>query len=269
MFLLLLASSGHAQITIDKVNPFDPLKPVARYTQRDSELRQKIASDPQEIVGLIAQKINPFERDKINLTQSVADIVSWSPVAIGCGGRGDIAGYYSPLDHLWVLIEFDENDSVIDAAFANGFTLAGNESAWWPALVDQTGSVLKALQVDTAVQFGIFATIFGGDDCTAISDTTVISQSRVVEQLKMLKNDVPKPDSDRGKLYIDDLQNEMNSDLAEWTMRFQLPVNGDDWFAFFTSPEHIGLLLIAHWRVDRDEGNAHFQNSTLLPLMTK
>ena len=236
--------------------------------QRDRELRNQIVQNPEFLASFILPKVHPFDREGLNLEEYISDIVSWSPSFFGCGISGDIIGYYSPLDHLWVFVQLDENDKIKDAAMTIGFQASNDQSTSWLALVEGAGGSLKALQAATVIQLGTFATFFNGENCGSLADKKHLSHSSAVEQMKMLNEDVPRPNASRAKAFLNDLEKETKSDLKQWSMRYRLVID-NEWYVFFTSPKTPGLLLIAHWRLKPEESNAYFQNATLLPLLKK
>ena len=242
--------------------------PDQKQLQSNKELRDKIVQAPEILTSLIFPKIHPFDRDGLNLKEYVSDIVSWSPSIMGCGAAGDIVGFYSPLDHLWVFVELDKNNQIKDAAITIGYDASDNNSSSWLALVEEAGGALKALRAATVIQFGVFTAFFNDENCGPLSTAKHISHSSAVDQIKMLEEDVPRPNASLQKALLSDLEKETDSNLKQWSVRYRLSVD-DDWFVFFTSADFAGLLLIAHWQVKPEDGNAYFQNATLLPLIRK
>lgn len=267
--VVLSAINARAQISIKNIEKYEAsIFPDPQQIRENKELRNQIVQAPETLSSLIYPKIHPFDRDGINLEEYIKDIVSWSPSITGCGKTGDIVGFYSPLDHLWIFVELDKNQQITDAAITIGFQANHKNGTSWLALTKETGGALKALHAATVIQFGAFATFFNDANCSPLSNAKHVSHSAAVEQIRMLNEDVRRPDFSLNKAFLHDLEKETDSELAQWSMRYRITLD-DDWFVFFTSPDFAGMLLIAHWQVKPEEEYAYFQNATLLPLIRK
>jgi hypothetical protein len=266
--LSIAASPLHGQIAVDRFLPETaPAAADARATELVAAVRTALITDPSRAAAQISDRLPPYARE-VDLGGLVTDISGWGLAVIGCREAAPVVGFYSPLDHVWVIAAAGPRGEVLDATLARGFWLDDSTSVWWPILWSQPpGSISlpPAIEADTAFQVEAFGRVFPSRDCPDLDNAPSVSPLQALDQLAELEADAPRPALEESDLFVADLGRALDIDLSAWRMRYLLPNTGSNWIGAFTSPERPGLVLFGAW-AEREDGYAHHAGSFIVDL---
>lgn len=155
-------------------------------------IRQDLIANPAYLVALMGRRVDPEQLFTLIDQKTVSRFIAPAIALPGCmDEKGSVVGFYNAFQHLWLVVEMDDDGRVLDARMAPGFSpVELPEQLAWYDLIDESSSVLKAIQGSASVQVLSFLDLFSGENCAgglervaaAFSDKEAVAQIQVNEE---------------------------------------------------------------------------------------
>jgi hypothetical protein len=267
--LPVLPQPLQAQIAIEEVRAQSSFIDVdARDEELVTSLRETLGNQPDEAAARITGRLPPHMSDA-DIASIVAEVSGWGLAVVGCREEVPVVGFYSPLDHVWVIVSVGTDTEILDATLARGFWLDEETSLWWPVLWSQSPGQMglsSAIEADAAFQVEAFASLFPSRNCPNLGDAPSVSPRQALEHLAELEGDAPRPSAEQNDIFVEDFSASISMDLSSWHLRYLLPDTGLTWIAAFTSPMHPGVVLFGEW-TEGDDGFARLSGSLVVDIL--
>jgi peptidoglycan hydrolase-like protein with peptidoglycan-binding domain len=134
---------------------------------RAERVREQLVSNPAYIVALLGREIEPELLPVFVAPDTIPRLLEPAIAFPGCWDEKTfVVGFYNVVQHIWLVLGVDKDDTIKTARLAPGFRPASlKENIAWYDLLEDGSSSLKALQSAAAIQIASFVDLFGSESC--------------------------------------------------------------------------------------------------------